>query len=75
MVRGTEAGPAARWVAGHRDLMMVLGGAAFALVLLMLDLSMGWFLVVVALLALYELAVWRTSAALAAPSSDATAPG
>jgi hypothetical protein len=75
MVRGTEAGPTARWVAGHRDMMMVVGGAVFAFALLLFDLSMGWFLALVALLALYELAVWRTSAALAAPAPDAAAPG
>ena len=78
MVRGTEAGPTARWVAGHRDLLMVLGGAALALVLLVADLSMAWLLVLVVLLALYELAVWRTSAALAAPAAptaDAPVPG
>lgn len=64
MVRGTEAGPAARWVAARRDLVMASAAGLFVLMLLLFDITMTWFLVLVVLLALVELAAWRTSEAL-----------
>ena len=65
MVRGTEAGPAARWIAERRDLVMLAAAAVFVLVLLAFDLNMTWFLVLLVVLALVELAAWRTAEALA----------
>lgn len=64
MVEGTEAGPAAQWIAGHRDLLMLAGAIVGALLFLWLDLSFWGFLVLVLLVGLFELAVWRTSEAL-----------
>ena len=36
--------PAAAWVGGHRDALMLGGAAGFVLVLLLANLSIGWFL-------------------------------
>ncbi|MGE5225782.1 MAG: hypothetical protein ACM3OO_02800 [Planctomycetaceae bacterium] len=65
MVRGTQGGPAATWIGGHRDLL--LGGVAvLALVLLLwLNLSWWWALLLLVLAGLVELAVWRTAEAVA----------
>jgi hypothetical protein len=67
LVRGTEAGSSARWIAEHRDIVMAGAAAVFVVVLLAFDLNLAWFLVLIVLLALVELAAWRTSEAL---SSD-----
>ena len=56
-------GPGAAWVAGHRDAMMLAGAALFVVLLLALELTIGWFLVIVALLAVYEVLVYRLGAA------------
>jgi hypothetical protein len=69
MVRGTEAGPAARWIAPRRDLLMFGGAGLYALILLVVDVDLLWFLLLSALLAVYEIAVWRTAEALAAPTA------
>jgi hypothetical protein len=65
LVRGKEAGPAARWIADRRDLVMVAAAGVFVVVLLVFDLSVAWFLVLLVLLALVELAAWRTAEAFA----------
>ncbi|HTG48298.1 MAG TPA: hypothetical protein VK646_11655 [Actinomycetota bacterium] len=62
-VRGAEVGPAAEWIAGHRDVLMMAGAVVGALVLLFASLSVGWFLLFLVLLVLYELAVYRIAAA------------
>jgi hypothetical protein len=64
MVQGTEAGPAAQWVAGHRDLLMLAGAIVAVVLFWWLDLSIWGFLLLVLLVGLYELAVWRTAEAL-----------
>lgn len=70
MVRGTEAGPAARWVATRRDLVMLTAAGVFVLVLLVFDINLTWFLVLTVILVLVELAVWRTAQALAPARTD-----
>jgi hypothetical protein len=62
-VRGTEIGPAAAWVGGHRDALMLAGAVVAAIILLFASISLGWFLVLAIVLALYELAVYRIAAA------------
>jgi hypothetical protein len=62
-VRGAEIGPAAAWVGGHRDALMVAGAVVAAIILLFATISLGWFLVLVIVLVLYELAVYRIAAA------------
>jgi hypothetical protein len=62
MVHGTEAGPTARWVAHRRDPLMLAGAGVFILVLLVVDVGIVGFLLLAGVLALYELAVWRTAA-------------
>ena len=63
-VRGADVGPAAGWVAHHRDAMMLAGAVVAALILLFASISLGWFLVLAVVLALYELAVYRIAATL-----------
>jgi hypothetical protein len=71
MVRGTEAGPTARWIAPRRDLLMFGGAAIYAVILLLFDINLVWFLVLSVILAVYEIAVWRTAASLAPPVEPA----
>ena len=62
-VRGAEIGPAAVWVGGHRDALMLAGAVVAAIILLFASISLGWFLVLAIVLVLYELAVYRIAAA------------
>lgn len=54
----SDRGPAP-WVRAHRDALQLGGVIAGALLLLLVDLSWGLFFLVVALLLLYEFAVYR----------------
>ena len=54
-----QLGPAALWAGAHRDALMFGGAVAFVILLLVLDLSIGWVLLVALLLLAYELAVYR----------------
>ena len=71
-VRGAEVGPAAEWIGGHRDPLMMAGAVVAALFLLFASLSLGWFLVLALILVGYEVAVYRIAAAMHA---EAPAPG
>ena len=62
-VRGAEVGPAAAWVGARRDALMLAGAIVAAIILLFASISLGWFLVLAIVLALYELAVYRIAAA------------
>jgi hypothetical protein len=62
-VRGREAGGSVTWVADHRDVLMLAGAAIGVLLLLLADLSLVGFLVLILLLAVYELVVYRAGAA------------
>jgi hypothetical protein len=61
--RGAEVGPAAGWVGARRDALMLAGAIVAAIILLFASISLGWFLVLAIVLALYELAVYRIAAA------------
>jgi hypothetical protein len=52
-------GPAVAWVREHVALLQLGGAIAGVLVLLLIDLSWVAFLIVLAVLALYELVLWR----------------
>jgi hypothetical protein len=57
--RGAELPRAPAWVAAHRDALM-LGAAVLALlVLLVVDLSVGWFLVIAVITVAVELVLYR----------------
>jgi hypothetical protein len=62
-VRGAEVGPAAAWVGARRDALMLAGAIVAAIILLFASISLGWFLVLAIVLALYELAVYRIAEA------------
>jgi len=60
--RGRDAareGTAVAWIRDHVAVLQLGGAIAGVLVLLIVDLSWAAFLIVLALLALYELALWR----------------
>jgi hypothetical protein len=62
-VRGAEVGPAAAWIGARRDALMLAGAIVAAIILLFASISLGWFLVLAIVLALYELAVYRIAEA------------
>jgi hypothetical protein len=64
-IRGTQAGPAARWVAPRRDPLLLAGAVVFIVVLLVVDVGLTGFLLLAAALALYVVVIWRTAAAVA----------
>jgi ABC-type multidrug transport system fused ATPase/permease subunit len=64
MVRGTQGGPAAVWIGAHRDLLLA-GVAVLTLILLLwLNLSFWWALLLLVVAGLVALAVWRTAEAV-----------
>jgi hypothetical protein len=67
---GAELPQAPAWVAAHRDALM-LGIAALALIVLLLaDLTIGWFLVIALITAGLELLVFRLGTVPATPASE-----
>jgi hypothetical protein len=72
-VRGRDVGAPAAWITSHRD-VMILGGAAVAIaLLLLLDLSLVGFLVLAIVMAAYALLVYRLGAASSAAGEGTTA--
>jgi hypothetical protein len=69
-VRGAEVGPAAAWVGPRRDALMLAGAIVAAIILLFASISLGWFLVLAIVLALYELAVYRIAEASRAGTAE-----
>jgi hypothetical protein len=69
-VRGAEVGPAAAWVGARRDALMLAGAIVAAIILLFASISLGWFLVLAIVLALYELAVYRIAEASRAGTAE-----
>jgi hypothetical protein len=61
-VRGSDQSQAAEWVAARRDPLMFAGAVVAVLILLVVSTSIPVFLVVAALLALYEFGVFRVAA-------------
>ena len=60
---GAEHDAAAAWVRGHLDLLRIGGGLLALLLILVLDVSFVWLLVILALLAAYEFWLYRVGAA------------
>jgi hypothetical protein len=59
---GDEApSPAAVYIAAHRDLLMLAGAVLVGLIVLLVDVSLGWLFVLALLLGLYELVVYRVA--------------
>lgn len=56
------------WVRAHRDLMRIAGGLLALLLILVLDISFVWLLVLLAVLAAYEFWLYRLGAAAPKPS-------
>ena len=69
-VRGAEVGPAAAWIGARRDALMLAGAIVAAIILLFASISLGWFLVLAIVLALYELAVYRIAEASRAGTAE-----
>jgi len=68
-VRGADLGPATTWVGAHRDPLMIGGVVVAAVILLVTSLSLGWFLVLLLVLGLFELIVYRLGAATQPPEA------
>jgi hypothetical protein len=62
-VRGADLGPASVWIGAHRDPLMFAGAVVGAAILLFSSLSLGWLLVLLLLIAAFELIVYRLAAA------------
>jgi hypothetical protein len=58
---GATPSPAAAFVARNRDLLMVAGAAVLVLIVLAIDVSLGWLLVLALLLAADELVVYQVA--------------
>jgi hypothetical protein len=65
-VQGADRSQAAEWVAARRDPLMFAGAVVAILILLVVSTSIPVFLVVAALLALYEFGVFRVAAGVEA---------
>jgi hypothetical protein len=75
-VRGHESSDTVRWVAAHRDPLMVGGGVVAALLLFFGNLSLWWFLFFAIVIGAFELIVYRVAEREHAidPSDPATPP-
>jgi hypothetical protein len=58
---GENPSPAATFIGAHRDALLVAGAAALVLLVMLIDLSFGWLLALVAVVALYELVVYQVA--------------
>jgi hypothetical protein len=58
---GTEPSTSAVFIRAHRDSLMVAGAAVLVLLVMLIDLSFGWLLALVAVVALYELVVYQVA--------------
>jgi hypothetical protein len=70
MARGTTDGGTVAWLGAHRDAMMLVGAVVAGGLLLAFDLSLLGFLVLVGLLALFEVLVWRAGVTVAQGGSE-----
>jgi hypothetical protein len=62
-VRGRDTSGAVAWMTTHRDALMIAGAALTAVVLLVVDVSIGGSLVLAVVLAFYEFLVYRSGSA------------
>jgi hypothetical protein len=62
------------WVAEHRQALQIGGALLVVAVLLLFNVSWGWFLALVMLLAAWELALWRLGAGSPPDTSPPSAP-
>lgn len=66
------------WIADHRQALQVAGALVVIAVLLLVDVSWAWFLVILALLVVWELVLWRLGSdteSARSPSMTAEAKG
>ena len=76
LVRGAapEHDAAAAWVRGHLDLLRIGGGLLALLLILVVDVSFVWVLVILALLAAYEFWLYRVGAATRTAAATGAGP-
>jgi hypothetical protein len=72
MARGTSGEGTVAWIGAHRDALMLAGAVVGVGILLLFDLSLGWFFVLVAVLAGFEAFVWRTGAVVASSTGTSS---
>jgi hypothetical protein len=73
MAREADRDASTAWVASHRDLILGVDAAIVVLLMLVFDLSIGWFLLILGLGGLMALGAWRL--ADAEPDEDEDAEG
>lgn len=69
---GADADGVVRWVGEHRQALQIGGALLVIAVLLLVNVSWVWFLAIVTLLALWELALWRLGTDTESGSSAST---
>jgi hypothetical protein len=74
-VRDRDRPEAIRWIAAHRDALMLAGAAVGAALILFADLSLAWFLIVAAILIAFEVVVYRVGAEASVERAPADHPG
>lgn len=65
---------AVAWIRAHRDLLMLAGAAVAVLLLLFVNLSFWSFFVIAVIVALYELAIFRLAGAEHEPETESATP-
>ena len=71
VARGADATEGAVWVAAHSEGLMIAGAVVGAAIMWVLSLSVAGFLMVAAILGLFEVGVYRVAAALKPPGPGA----
>ena len=66
---GPDTGGGVGWIAEHRQALQVGGALLVVAVLLIFDVSWGWFLAIIALLVCWELILWRLGGAAEADTT------
>lgn len=81
MARDADRDAATEWIAGHRDLVLIVDALVVVALLALFDVSLGWFLVIAGLGGLVALGAWRLAdsanaddEAEAPEGTEATAP-
>jgi hypothetical protein len=71
--KGADRSAAGAWVAAHRDPLLMVGGAVFILLVLVLNLNWVGFLVLAVLAAAYGFGVWRVAGTQSDPEMEPSA--
>ncbi len=71
---GETPSAAATFIGAHRDALMIAGAAVLVLLVMLIDLSFGWLLALVAVVAIYELVVYQVARGVGGPAETQPLP-